>query len=99
MLPVVAGLAETRRQILIYSILLVPLAILPYAIGLGGLTYLAFSVVLGAGFLWLAIKVYTTTEGREADAAAKQLFWFSILYLYLLFAVLLVEAAAFRLMT
>ncbi|MBX9683533.1 MAG: heme o synthase [Hyphomicrobium sp.] len=99
MLPVVAGLAETRRQILIYSILLVPLAILPYVIGLGGLTYLAFSVVLGAGFLWLAIKVYTTTEGREADAAAKQLFWFSILYLYLLFAVLLVEAAAFRLMT
>ena len=99
MLPVVAGLAETRRQILIYSILLVPLAILPYVIGLGGLTYLAFSVVLGAGFLWLAIKVYTTTEGREADAAAKQLFWFSILYLCLLFAVLLVEAAAFRLMT
>ena len=98
MLPVVSGLAETRRQILIYSVLLVPLAIMPYVIGLGGLTYLVFSVVLGAGFLWLAVKVYRTTEGREADAVAKQLFWYSILYLYLLFAVLLVEAAVTRFM-
>jgi protoheme IX farnesyltransferase len=98
MLPVVAGLAETRRQILIYSVLLVPLAIAPYFIGLGGLTYLAFSVVLGAGFLWLAVKVYRTTEGREADKVARQLFWFSILYLYLLFAVLLVEASVHRIM-
>jgi protoheme IX farnesyltransferase len=96
MLPVVAGLAETRRQILIYSVLLVPTAIAPYFIGLGGVTYLAFSVVLGAMFLWLAVKVYSTTEGREADKVAKQLFWFSILYLYLLFAVLLVESAVMR---
>ena len=96
MLPVVAGLAETRRQILLYSIFLVPLAIAPYFVGLGGVTYLAFSVVLGAIFLWLAVKVYRTTEGREADKVAKQLFWFSILYLYLLFAVLLVEAAVMR---
>ena len=96
MLPVVAGLAETRRQILLYSVLLVPLAIAPYFVGLGGVTYLAFSVVLGAIFLWLAVKVYRTTEGREADKVAKQLFWFSILYLYLLFAVLLVEAAVMR---
>ena len=96
MLPVVAGLAETRRQILLYSVFLVPIAIAPYFVGLGGVTYLAFSVVLGAIFLWLAVKVYRTTEGREADKVAKQLFWFSILYLYLLFAVLLVEAAVMR---
>ncbi|MEQ1651820.1 MAG: heme o synthase [Hyphomicrobium sp.] len=96
MLPVVAGLPETRRQILLYSIALVPLAIAPYVVGLGGLTYLAFSVVLGAIFLWLAVQVYRTTEGREADKVAKQLFWFSILYLYLLFAVLLVEASVMR---
>jgi protoheme IX farnesyltransferase len=96
MLPVVAGLAETRRQILLYSLFLVPIAIAPYFVGLGGVTYLAFSVVLGVMFLWLAVKVYRTTEGREADKAAKQLFWFSILYLYLLFAVLLVESAVLR---
>jgi protoheme IX farnesyltransferase len=98
MLPVVAGLAETRRQILMYSVLLVPTAIAPYFIGLGGVTYLTFSVVLGAMFLWLAFKVYRTTEGREADKVAKQLFWFSILYLYLLFAVLLIESAVMRYM-
>ena len=98
MLPVVAGPDATRRQILIYSLLLVPLAVVPHFIGLGGLTYLAASVVLGAVFLALAIKVYVTREGREADAAAKKLFWFSILYLYALFAVLLVEAVIGRIM-
>jgi protoheme IX farnesyltransferase len=99
MLPVVAGPHETRRQILIYSVLLVPLAIVPYFTGLAGITYLACSVVLGLGFLGLAVRVYFTTEGREADTAARQLFWFSILYLYVLFAVLLVEATVGRIMT
>jgi protoheme IX farnesyltransferase len=98
MLPVVAGPRETRRQILIYSILLVPLAVVPYFVGLGGLAYLALSVVLGAVFLALAIRVYVTTEGREADAAARRLFLFSILYLYGLFATLFVEALVHRLM-
>jgi protoheme IX farnesyltransferase len=98
MLPVVAGPQETRRQILIYSILLVPLAVVPYFVGLAGLTYLALSVVLGAVFLALAIRVYFTTEGREADTAARRLFLFSIFYLYGLFATLFVEALLNRLM-
>jgi protoheme IX farnesyltransferase len=98
MLPVVSGLQETRRQIIIYSVLLVPLAVVPYFIGLGGIAYLVASVVLGATFLGLAIRVYFTREGREADTAARQLFWFSILYLYALFAVLLVEATFSRMM-
>ena len=49
-------------------------------------------------FLGLAVRVYLTTEGREADTAARQLFWFSILYLYVLFAVLLGEATVGRMM-
>jgi protoheme IX farnesyltransferase len=98
MLPVVAGPQETRRQILLYSILLVPLAVVPYFVGLGGLAYLALSIALGAVFLALAIRVYLTTEGREADAAARRLFLFSILYLYGLFATLFVEALIHRLM-
>ncbi|HVZ06183.1 heme o synthase [Hyphomicrobium sp.] len=96
MLPVVAGPQETRRQILIYSILLVPLAVVPYFVGLGGLAYLALSVALGIVFLALAIRVYFTTEGREADTAARRLFLFSILYLYGLFATLFVEALVSR---
>ncbi|HML27635.1 MAG TPA: heme o synthase [Hyphomicrobium sp.] len=96
MLPVVSGLQETRRQILLYSLLLVPLAVVPYFTGLGGIAYLVSASVLGAVFLALAVRVYVTTEGREADKAARQLFWFSILYLYVLFAVLFCEAIVSR---
>jgi protoheme IX farnesyltransferase len=98
MLPVVCGHAETRRQIWLYSLLLVPLAASPYAIGLTGFVYLATSLVLGAVFLYLAWRVRVITEGREADAAAKRLFGFSILYLFLLFAVMLGEHAVARLL-
>lgn len=98
MLPVVAGPSETRRQILLYSVVLTPLAVAPYFIGLGGLAYLATSIVLGVIFLALAINVWRITEGREADDAARKLFGFSIFYLFLLFAVLLGENLVWKLM-
>ena len=91
MLPVVAGPDETRRQILLYSVALVIAAAAPYAIGLGGLTYLAVSSLLSAVFMALAVQVYRVRDGREADATAKKLFLFSIFYLFVLFAVLLAE--------
>ncbi len=91
MLPVVAGAHETRRQIVIYSALLVPLACLPAATGLGGVAYGIAAIVLGGVFMALAIKVWRVTEGPEATRACWQLFGFSILYLFLLFAVLLAE--------
>ncbi|MFV0369749.1 MAG: heme o synthase [Hyphomicrobiaceae bacterium] len=91
MLPVTHGADETRRQIVIYSLLLVPLAVTPYVIGLGGLGYLIASVVLGSVFLALAAKVYRVREGRAGDKAARQLFGFSIFYLFALFAVMLGE--------
>jgi len=96
MLPVVAGAKETRRQIWLYSLILVPLAIAPALIGMGGVAYGAVSAALGAVFLYLAWRVRRITEGREADQAARQLFAFSILYLFLLFAVLLLEHAVAR---
>ncbi len=100
MLPVVAGPDETRKQILIYSILLVPLAVVPYFVGLGGIAYLITSAVLGAAFLWFAVDVYRTRgDVRAEDAAARRLFWFSIVYLYMLFTVLLAEASVHRLMS
>ena len=91
MLPVVAGLDETRRQIVIYTALFLPLAVAPAFIGLGGIAYALTSVVLGAVFAWLVFKVWQLREGRQADRAAKRLFLFSILYLFALFAVLLAE--------
>lgn len=91
MLPVVAGPDETRRQILLYSLLLVPLAVVPAYTGLGGMLYAGVSIILGTVFLILAATVYRLREGATADRAAKRLFSFSILYLFLLFAVILVE--------
>jgi protoheme IX farnesyltransferase len=96
MLPVVAGADETRRQIWLYSLILVPLAITPALIGMAGIVYGIASAALGAVFLYLAWKVRRITEGREADQAARQLFTFSIFYLFLLFAVLLAEHAVAR---
>jgi len=96
MLPVVAGAKETRRQIWLYSLTLVPLAIAPVRIGMAGIVYAVVSATLGAVFIYLAWKVRRITEGREADQAARQLFAFSILYLFLLFAVLLAEHAVAR---
>jgi heme o synthase len=96
MLPVVAGPQETRRQIWLYSLGLVPLAVVPSLIGLGGIAYAVASVGLGAMFLYLAWRVRTITEGRAADAAARRLFTFSILYLFVLFVVLLAEHAVAR---
>lgn len=91
MLPVVAGPDETRRQILIYSVLMVPAALAPAFIGLAGPFYLAVAAGLSAVFLALAWRVFE--ERRQADSvqAAKRLFGYSILYLFILFAVILAE--------
>jgi heme o synthase len=96
MLPVVAGPDETRRQILIYTALFLPLAVAPYFIGLGGISYLVVSAGLGAVFGSLAWQVYCVREGEVADKVAKRLFLFSIFYLFALFAVLLVEKSVAR---
>ncbi len=91
MLPVVAGPDETRRQILLYTVLLVPMALAPAFTGLGGTAYLIVALALNAAFSWCVWQVYTHREGRDADTHAKRLFLFSIGYLFLLFTVLLVE--------
>ncbi len=90
MLPVVAGLTETRRQILIYTLLLVPLSFAPMAMGTAGIAYAAAAATVGGYLLWLSVQVVRTAS----DAAAKRLFGFSILYLFVLFAALIVEHAA-----
>lgn len=87
MLPVVAGERETRRQIMIYSLLLVPLTLSPWALGLAGPLYGGATAVLGAFFLVLAFRIWRGT----GDRAAKHMFAYSILYLFLLFALLLAE--------
>ena len=98
MLPVVAGADETRRQILIYSVLMVLVAASPIYFGFGGMTYAIASTVAGAIFLALAVRVWRVREGRAADQVARRLFHYSIFYLFLLFALLLGESVVTRLM-
>jgi protoheme IX farnesyltransferase len=89
MLPVVAGEISTRRQILLYTLILVPLGIAPWPLGFTGALYGVVAAVTGAIMLVLAWQVFN--ERRPAERASKHLFAFSILYLFLLFAVLLIE--------
>jgi protoheme IX farnesyltransferase len=108
MMPVVAGASSTRRQIWVYSLLFTPVAIAPAFTGLGGVAYLAVSVIGAAIFLLLAWRLYRSRAGeaggqrnddglydvRAGAKDARNLFAFSILYLTLLFATLLVEHLA-----
>ncbi len=107
MMPVTAGAASTRKQILIYSLLFVPLCTVPVFTGPGGLTYLAVAGLGGLVFLVLAWRVFKSRAGEAAGERnddglydvkggskdARNLFAFSILYLTLLFATLLAEHA------
>jgi protoheme IX farnesyltransferase len=89
MLPVVAGEIVTRRHILLYTLLLVPVGIAPWPLGFASALYGVTSVVTGAIMLLLAWQVFR--ERRPVERACRNLFAFSILYLFLLFAVLLVD--------
>ena len=104
MMPVAKGAASTRKQILLYSLVFVPVALLPAISGLGGPIYLTVSAAGGALFLLLAARVAMSRVGDDADPRmqglydvkpdarpARNLFAFSILYLFALFACLLAE--------
>src|SRR5947209_15502174 len=97
MLPVVAGPDETRKQILIYSLILAPLGMAPMVAGFAGWIYGAVALVCGAVFLQLAWRVYRERTGRAAATAAKRLFAFSLLYVFVLFAALLADNLLARL--
>ena len=93
MLPVVAGRAETKRQIVLYSGVLVPVSLAPWLLGYAGLLYGVIAVAAGAVLALLAWRIWTAAEGRPTDLAARRLFGFSILYLFALFAGLLIDRA------
>jgi protoheme IX farnesyltransferase len=91
MLPNVAGPDETRRQILLYTLVLVPLTFLPAVLGVSGLLYVAGTAILSTIFVYYAVKVYRLREGAAATGACKKLFGFSILWLFLVFALIPLE--------
>ena len=91
MLPNVAGEAATKRQIFAYSIPLAAVGMAPWAMGFAGLLYGIVAAALGAGFVWYAYRVLRMPESDRAMKPAKQLFGFSLLYLFGIFAVLMAD--------
>jgi heme o synthase len=89
MLPVVAGRAATTRQIVFYSVLLLPASLLPWVLGSAGAIYVATAAICSAILLVLALQL--SLSGAVDRRAARRLFAFSIAYLFLLFAVLLAD--------
>jgi protoheme IX farnesyltransferase len=89
MLPVVAGRAKTQQQILIYTLLLVPVSILPWAFGFVGVIYGALATLAGAKLILLARQLHV--GGRNGERAARRLFAFSIAYLFSLFVAFLAD--------
>ncbi|MDP3674103.1 MAG: heme o synthase [Novosphingobium sp.] len=95
MLPVVAGEATTRRQILIYAALLMPLAATPWWIGGTGAVYGIAALILSAAFLGFALPVgLRRTAAGDTMRPEKRLFGFSIVYLFALFACLVADRLA-----
>lgn len=96
MLPVVAGARETRRQILLYTVLLIPISLVPWAIGFSGPIYGIATTLLDLGFLVCALRVWRDAQdaagnSQTNDAPARAAFKYSILYLFVLFAALAVD--------
>ena len=95
MLPVVAGEKVTRRQIMIYTLLLAPIAVAPWAIGGTSWIYGSCAVVLSWLFVVLAMPVFTRMRSEVDDMTPeKALFKFSIVYLFVLFAALVADRVA-----
>jgi protoheme IX farnesyltransferase len=93
MLPVVAGRAETKRQILLYSVLLSLISPLPWALGFAGAIYGVAAAMLGAVMIFLSWQVRRSNDKERQPA--RRLFVFSMVYLVLLFGALLMDAVPY----
>ena len=91
MMPNVAGDETTRQQIVLYSAILAPLGLFPWAFGFAGIAYLIVAAVSGVFLIVLAWRIYREQANEEHKKPAQQMFAYSILYLFLLFTVLLIE--------
>jgi heme o synthase len=87
MLPVTHGAEFTRLQILLYAVLLLVVTLLPYLTGMSGLIYLVSALLLGLGFIYFAVLMMRNKDAKTAMLT----FWYSIIYITVLFAALLID--------
>jgi len=94
MLPVTSGIKTTKNNILIYSILLFPVALAPYFLGYLGLIYLFFSFSLSLYYILICFKLFKSKDDKSEKIISKQIFAFSILYLFAIFILILIDKFA-----
>ena len=91
MLPIIAGTKKTKFNILIYAILMFPVAIAPYFLNLASSLYLAVSLISSTFYVYLCYKLFKENNSRTSNIIAKKIFVYSIFYLFVIFLVLLVD--------
>ena len=91
MLPLTNGIENTKKNILIYSIIMLPVVIIPYAIGFVGNVYLIFSLLLTFYYMYICYELYKFNKNKFEISKAKKVFSYSILYLFILFVLFLVD--------
>lgn len=96
MMPNVAGVKSTKRQIVVYAVATAIVGVLPYLMGFASPAYGVIAAALGLGFVWNAIRVYRMAEDDSVMKPAITLFKFSLLYLFAIFATLLVDGTMAR---
>ncbi len=99
MMPVVAGEAATKRQMVVYALLLVPVAALPWLLGVTGITYGAGALLLSAVFVLCTLRVLREDGAATRHRAAKLTFGYSIFYLFAVFGLLIVDRTAVAALT
>jgi heme o synthase len=98
MLPNVAGERTTKNQIVLYAVLTAVSGVGPTVMGFAGLIYGVVAAVFGAAFIWYSLKVWRMPDGDRKMIPAKKMFAYSLLYLFVIFTALLVDALAPKLM-
>jgi heme o synthase len=92
MLPVVSGVDFTKKNIFAYALILFPITILPFYFNFAGLVYLVPTIILGVFYIFLTFKLLKANNKKDIGKFSKKIFAFSILYLFLIFTLLLIES-------
>jgi len=92
MLPITNGIEETKKKIFVYSLFMIPVVIIPYYIGFSGKTYLLISLLLTIYYNSICYDLFKFTKNKFELKKAKQVFSYSILYLFLIFVLFLVDS-------
>ena len=93
MLPIISGIKTTKKNILAYSIILLPFVLAPYFLGYNGLLYLVISTAISLYYIFLCFKLLMENNKNLEERIAKNIFGYSIIYLFIIFVTILIDKA------